>query len=66
MVYRKISCKQAFYYEQFQTGHDAIEREKRLKKYNRQWKLKLIEKSNPNWKDLYDDLIAGFPGQAVE
>jgi predicted GIY-YIG superfamily endonuclease len=48
----------------FQTGHDAIQREKRLKKYNRQWKLKLIEEVNPDWKDLYDDLITGSPGQA--
>ena len=33
------------------------DREKRLKKWCRKWKLKLIEKSNPNWNDLYTDLI---------
>jgi putative endonuclease len=40
--------------------------EKRLKKYNRKWKIDLIEKMNPDWKDLYEDLTTGFPGQAVE
>jgi putative endonuclease len=34
----------------------AIEREKQIKKWNRQWKLELIEKENPKWEDLYDDL----------
>jgi putative endonuclease len=32
---------------------DAILREKRLKKWNRAWKLRLIEKMNPDWDDLY-------------
>jgi putative endonuclease len=31
----------------------AIQREKRLKKWNRAWKVRLIEESNPNWSDLY-------------
>jgi len=35
----------------------AIEREKTIKKWNRKWKIDLIEKSNPNWNDLYHDLI---------
>jgi len=39
-------------------------REKRLKKYNRKWKLDLIEKLNPDWKDLYEELISGLPDQA--
>ncbi|PKL47631.1 MAG: GIY-YIG nuclease, partial [Nitrospira bacterium HGW-Nitrospira-1] len=39
---------------------------KRLKKYNRKWKMDLIEKMNPEWKDLYEDLISGFSGQAGE
>jgi putative endonuclease len=49
------------YYEQFQDVAYAIRREKRLKKYNRAWKIDLIEKVNPNWKDLYEGLITGFP-----
>jgi len=36
------------------------EREKRLKKYSRQWKLNLIEKDNPEWNDLYDNIISGY------
>lgn len=35
----------------------AIVREKQIKKWNRKWKLQLIEASNPDWKDLYDELI---------
>jgi putative endonuclease len=35
---------------------DAILREKRLKKWRRAWKLELIERFNPQWRDLYDEL----------
>ena len=35
----------------------AIEREKNIKEWKRQWKIKLIESNNPNWKDLYDDIV---------
>jgi putative endonuclease len=35
----------------------AITREKQLKKWNRKWKLELIEKVNPEWKDLYDEIV---------
>ncbi len=35
----------------------AIEREKQVKKWNRSWKLELIEKRNPDWRDLYDDIL---------
>jgi putative endonuclease len=54
------------YYERFEDIEYAIKKEKRLKKYNRKWKLDLIEKLNPECKDLYEDLISGFPGQAGE
>jgi putative endonuclease len=40
------------YYEQFDQIKFAIQREKRLKKWNREWKISLIEKANPNWIDL--------------
>ena len=36
---------------------EAIKREKQLKWWNRKWKLRLIEETNPDWRDLYDDLI---------
>lgn len=34
----------------------AIEREKNMKEWQRDWKIKVIEKDNPNWKDLYDSI----------
>jgi putative endonuclease len=34
--------------------YEAIQREKRIKKWNRAWKLELIERDNPEWKDLSD------------
>jgi putative endonuclease len=44
------------YYEEYADVRDAIVREKRLKGWNRPWKLELIEKHNPEWKDLWFDL----------
>ncbi len=44
------------YYEITNSIEEAIKREKQLKKWERNWKLSLIEKNNPEWKDLYDDL----------
>ncbi|HLX15788.1 MAG TPA: GIY-YIG nuclease family protein [Bradyrhizobium sp.] len=46
------------YFEQFDDIENAIRREKRLKKWNRAWKIRLIEELNPNWDDLYPG-IAG-------
>jgi putative endonuclease len=43
------------YYEVHEEIHEAILREKQIKKWNRKWKLHLIEKYNPAWIDLYDD-----------
>lgn len=43
------------YYEDFNDVNLAIAREKQLKKWNRKWKLNLIEKFNPDWKDLAKD-----------
>ena len=45
------------YYEQFTDVNEAIAREKRLKSWNRDWKIKLIESKNPKWKDLYEEII---------
>ncbi len=43
------------YYESFQYVDDAIKREKQLKKWDRQWKINLIEEENKDWKDLSED-----------
>jgi putative endonuclease len=44
------------YYEQYVDVRDAIKREKQLKKWNRVWKINLIEQDNPEWRDLWFDL----------
>jgi len=45
------------YFEQYDLMTDAIEREKQLKKWRRDWKVALIERDNPHWVDLWPDLI---------
>ena len=45
------------YYELHQDMRSAIAREKRIKKWRRQWKLALIEQTNPDWRDLYDEIL---------
>jgi putative endonuclease len=45
------------YYELHEDMENAILREKRLKKWNRDWKLRLIEEKNPNWNDLYRSIV---------
>ena len=44
------------YFEQYDDPENAIKREKRLKKWNRAWKIQLIEKDNPDWIDLYPSI----------
>jgi len=53
----KYRVHKLVYYEQVDDIQSAIQREKRLKKWNRRWKLELIEKINPDWRDLYDELL---------
>lgn len=45
------------YFEITEDANCAISREKQLKKWNRTWKIALIEKNNPEWLDLYRDLL---------
>ncbi len=56
----KHGVKFLVYYEIFDDMETAIRREKAVKKWRRAWKLELIEKSNPGWRDLYPE-ITGFP-----
>jgi len=56
---KKYGTKRLVHLEAFDEIATAIEREKQLKKWRRQWKLDLIEKDNPDWRDLYAD-ISGF------
>ena len=50
------NVNQLVYFEEFDDVGFAIHREKRLKKWPRKWKLKLIESVNPEWKDLYFEI----------
>ena len=55
---KKYGVANLVYYEVHQTAEAAIAREKRLKFWQRQWKLELIEKHNPEWKDLYEKIVS--------
>ena len=57
----KYSVHQLVYYEETNDIYAALQREKQLKKWNRKWKLALIEKINPDWNDLAK---TGFPLKA--
>ncbi len=45
------------YYEFHDDMEAAIRREKQLKKWNRSWKMRLIEEKNPEWNDLYEEVV---------
>ncbi|MCG2419706.1 GIY-YIG nuclease family protein [Aequorivita sp. F47161] len=48
----KYNCDKLVYFEEFKEGSIASQREKQMKKWNREWKVKLIEEVNPGWFDL--------------
>ena len=52
----EYEVNQLVYFEQFDDMTNAITREKVLKKWNRAWKIRLIEKTNPDWLDLYNEI----------
>ena len=54
---KKYNIKMLVYYEHFENINSAISREKAIKKWKRQYKISAIESINPQWKDLYFDLI---------
>jgi putative endonuclease len=60
---KKYNVHNLVWYEMHETAESAITREKQIKKWERKWKLKLIEKLNPEWDDLYSSLCedTGFP-----
>jgi putative endonuclease len=51
-------CKMLIWFEQFDDIQDARAREYSMKKWKRAWKLKVIEDANPDWRDLFDDLVS--------
>jgi putative endonuclease len=48
------------YFELHPDMEAAILREKRVKKWERRWKIRLIEKGNPYWRDLYEEILDGI------
>ena len=61
---KKYGLHNLLYFEEFSSIEDAILREKRLKHWNREWKLDLIRKRNPTLKDLYPEIVGGIPAFA--
>jgi putative endonuclease len=53
----KYTVHMLVYYELCESFDSAVQREKQIKEWKRSWKLELIEKVNPLWKDLYDELL---------
>ena len=54
---KKYNTKLLVYFEEYNNVLDALQREKQLKNWKREWKLDLIEKENPGWSDLYEKLF---------
>ncbi len=54
---KKYGVHQLVYFEQTGSIDSAIIREKQMKKWRRQWKIELVEEKNPDWKDLFLDLV---------
>lgn len=54
---QKYGVDKLVYYEIFDDMANAIMREKQMKKWNRDWKIKRIEETNPDWDDLYESIL---------
>lgn len=55
---KKYNVHRLVYYELFADMYNAITREKRLKKWRRAWKIRLIGEKNPHWDDLWQQILA--------
>lgn len=51
--------KKLVWFEQHESRESAFTRERQIKKWNRAWKRELIEKTNPGWPDLYEEIAQG-------
>ena len=54
---KKYNVQKLVWFEQHENAESAIAREKQIKKWNRDWKIRLIEETNPYWNDLYPSII---------
>jgi putative endonuclease len=55
---KEHSVKMLVYYEQHATAMAAIQREKNIKHWSRAWKVDLIRSMNPDWRDLWEDVVS--------
>lgn len=53
----KYNVSRLVYVEEFDNINEALHREKCIKKWNRKWKLRIIEEQNPDWNDLYENIL---------
>lgn len=53
---KEHGVKLLVWFEQHETRASALLRERQIKKWNRKWKLELIEKNNPGWRDIYPEI----------
>ena len=54
---KRYDCKLLVWFERHETMESAIRREKQMKEWQRKWKLREIEATNPDWNDLYPSLV---------
>ncbi len=54
---KRYGVHRLVWFEEYADIYEAIAREKQLKGWNRAWKIRLLEKQNPEWRDLYGDII---------
>ena len=55
---KKYDVKNLVYFEVHETAESALTREKQMKKWERAWKIRLIERNNPEWRDLTDMIVS--------
>lgn len=55
---RRYGVKHLVYFEQYDDPATAIQREKNIKHWSREWKIDLVVASNPEWRDLYDEIAS--------
>ena len=57
----KYNVNKLVYYEWHDDLKNMVNRERQIKKWNRNWKVRIIIEMNPEWRDLYDEICSGFP-----
>src|SRR5262245_27245649 len=63
---KRYGCRRLVWFEAYGEPHLAIAREKKVKRWRREWKFALVEKENPGWNDLWDELTGVPPESIVE